>query len=256
MMKKKSSMPEGAGLNRLLSAEETAERAARIRQELETYIDPVKREVLTRFFKTGKGQYGEGDKFLGVTVPNARSVAKMHKDEPFGVLAALLQSPWHECRLCALLVLVERFKKSDEKERKAIYDFYLSQTSRINSWDLVDLSAPGIVGEYLKDKSREDLYRLAESSLLWDQRIAVVATYTLIKNHDFIDILALSERLLRHEHDLMRKAVGWMLREMGKRDKDLLVQFLEKHCKTMPRTMLRYAIEKFPDEERREFMKR
>ena len=256
MMKKKSSMPEGAGLNRLLSAEETAERAARIRQELETYIDPVKREVLTRFFKTGKGQYGEGDKFLGVTVPNARSVAKMHKDEPFGVLAALLQSPWHECRLCALLVLVERFKKSDEKERKAIYDFYLSQTSRINSWDLVDLSAPGIVGEYLKDKSREDLYRLAESSLLWDQRIAVVATYTLIKNHDFIDILALSERLLHHEHDLMRKAVGWMLREMGKRNKDLLVQFLEKHCKTMPRTMLRYAIEKFPDEERREFMKR
>lgn len=255
-MKKKSSMPEGAGLNRLLSAEETAERAARIRQELETYIDPVKREVLTRFFKTGKGQYGEGDKFLGVTVPNARSVAKMHKDEPFGVLAALLQSPWHECRLCALLVLVERFKKSDEKERKAIYDFYLSQTSRINNWDLVDLSAPGIVGEYLKDKSREDLYRLAESSLLWDQRIAVMATYTLIKNHDFIDILALSERLLRHEHDLMRKAVGWMLREMGKRDKDLLVQFLEKHCKTMPRTMLRYAIEKFPDEERREFMKR
>lgn len=256
MMKKKSSMPEGAGLNRLLSAEETAERAARIRQELETYIDLVKREVLTRFFKTGKGQYGEGDKFLGVTVPNARSVAKMHKDEPFGVLAALLQSPWHECRLCALLVLVERFKKSDEKERKAIYDFYLSQTSRINNWDLVDLSAPGIVGEYLKDKSREDLYRLAESSLLWEQRIAVMATYTLIKNHDFIDILALSERLLRHEHDLMRKAVGWMLREMGKRDKDLLVQFLEKHCKTMPRTMLRYAIEKFPDEERREFMKR
>lgn len=256
MMKKKSSMPEGAGLNRLLSAEETAERAARIRQELETYIDPVKREILPRFFKTGKGQYGEGDKFLGVTVPNARSVAKMHKDEPFGVLAALLQSPWHECRLCALLVLVERFKKSDEKERKAIYDFYLSQTSRINNWDLVDLSAPGIVGEYLKDKSREDLYRLAESSLLWEQRIAVMATYTLIKNHDFIDILALSERLLRHEHDLMRKAVGWMLREMGKRDKDLLVQFLEKHCKTMPRTMLRYAIEKFPEEERREFMKR
>lgn len=243
-------------MNRLLSAEETAERAARIRQELETYIDPVKREVLSRFFKSGKGQYGEGDKFLGVTVPNARSVAKMHKDEPFGVLAALLQSPWHECRLCALLVLVERFKKSDEKERKAIYDFYLSQTSRINNWDLVDLSAPGIVGEYLKDKSREDLYRLAESSLLWDQRIAVMATYTLIKNHDFIDILALSERLLRHEHDLMRKAVGWMLREMGKRDKDLLVQFLEKHCKTMPRTMLRYAIEKFPEEERREFMKR
>jgi len=235
---------------------ETAERAARIQQELEAYIDPVKKEYLPRFFKTGKGQYGEGDKFLGVIVPNTRSVAKLHKDEPFEVLRALLQSEWHECRLCALLVLVERFKKSDEKGRKMIYDFYLSQTARINNWDLVDLSAPGIVGEYLKDKPREDLYRLADSSLLWNQRIAVVATYTLIKNGDFIDVLALSERLLQHKHDLMRKAVGWMLREMGKRDKDLLVQFLEKHARTMPRTMLRYAIEKFSDEERREFMKR
>ena len=171
-------------------------------------------------------------------------------------MAALLQSEWPECRLCALLMLVERFKKSDEKGKKEIYDFYLSQTGRINNWDLVDLSAPGIVGEYLKDKPRKDLYRLADSPLLWDQRIAVVSTYTLIKNGDFIDILALSERLLHHKHDLMQKAVGWMLREMGKRDKDLLVQFLEKHCRTMPRTMLRYAIEKFPEEERKEFMKR
>lgn len=121
---------------------------------------------------------------------------------------------------------------------------------------MVDLSAPGIVGEYLKDKSRDDLYRLADGALLWEQRIAVVSTYTLIKNGDFTDILALSERLLHHPHDLMRKAVGWMLREMGKRDKDLLVQFLEKHSKVMPRTMLRYAIEKFPEEERKEFMKR
>jgi len=230
--------------------------ASEIQQELEAYIDPVKREYLPRFFKTGKGQYGEGDKFLGVVVPNTRQVAKRHKGEPFGVMADLLQSEWHECRLCALLMLVERFRKSDNKEKKTIYDFYLSQTARINNWDLVDLSAPGIVGEYLKDKPREDLYRLADSSLLWDQRIAVVSTYTLIKNGDFIDILALSERLLRHKHDLMQKAVGWMLREMGKRDKDLLVQFLEKHCRTMPRTMLRYAIEKFPEEERREFMKR
>ncbi len=256
MMKKKSNTPEGVDLKRLLSAEEVAERVACIQQELEAYIDPVKKEVLPRFFKTGKGQYGEGDKFLGVIVPNTRLVAKMHKDEPFGVMAALLQSPWHECRLCALLMLLERFKKSDEKGRKSIYEFYLSQTSRINNWDLVDLSAPGIVGEYLKDKSRDELYRLADSPLLWERRIAVVATYTLIKNHDFIDILALSERLLHHKHDLMQKAVGWMLREMGKRDKDLLVQFLEKHCKTMPRTMLRYAIEKFPEEERREFMRR
>ncbi len=256
MMKKKSNTWEGVDLKHLLSTEETAERVTRIQRELERYIDPVKREVLPRFFKTGKGEYGEGDKFLGVTVPNTRSVAKLHKDEPFEVVAALLQSPWHECRLCALLMLLEQFKKSDEKGRKAIYAFYLSQTARINNWDLVDLSAPGIVGEYLKDKPRRDLYRLADSTLLWERRIAVVATYALIKNHDFIDILALAERLLHQKHDLMQKAVGWMLREMGKRDRDLLVQFLEKHCKAMPRTMLRYAIEKFPDDERREFMKR
>ncbi|WP_418698997.1 DNA alkylation repair protein [Bacteroides sp.] len=232
------------------------QRAEEIQHELEQYIDPVKREYLPRFFKTGKGQYGEGDKFLGVVVPNTRTVAKHHKDAPFEVMAALLQSEWHECRLCALLMLVERFKKSDEKSRKAIYDFYLTQTARINNWDLVDLSAPGIVGEYLKDKPRQDLYHLADSPLLWDQRISVVSTCTLIRNNDFIDILSLSERLLHHKHDLMQKAVGWMLREMGKRDKDLLVQFLEKHCTVMPRTMLRYSIEKFPEEERREFMKR
>jgi len=227
-----------------------------IRQELEQYIDPVKREYLPKFFKTGKGQYGEGDQFLGIVVPNTRIVAKRHKDAPFEVMAELLQSEWHECRLCALLMLVERFKKCDEKGKKEIYDFYLTQTTRINNWDLVDLSAPGIVGDYLKDKPRDVLYRLADSSLLWEQRIAVVSTYSLIKNNDFIDIIALSERLLHHKHDLMQKAVGWMLREMGKRDKDLLVQFLEKHCRTMPRTMLRYAIEKFPEDERREFMKR
>lgn len=258
-----------------LSLEETAVDAATVRQELEAYADPVKREFLPRFFKTGKGQYGEGDKFLGVVVPHTRLVAKRHKDAPFHVMADLLRSEWHECRLCALLMLVERFKKSDEKGRKCIFDFYLSHTSRINNWDLVDLSAPGIVGEYLKDKPREVLYRLAESPLLWDRRIAVVATYTLIKNGDFIDIIRLSEGFLAHcapvaargraakdgnaarpLHDLMQKAIGWMLREMGKRDKDLLVQFLEKHCQRMPRTMLRYAIEKFPQEERKEFMKR
>lgn len=255
-MKKKRKSSVDTVQSAPISPEETAAVVARIQQELEAYADPTKKEYLPRFFKTGKGQYGEGDKFLGVVVPNARQVAKLHKDDSFEVMAGLLQSEWHECRLCALLMLVERFKKSDATEKKVIYDFYLSRTARINNWDLVDLSAPGIVGEYLKDKSREDLYRLADSSLLWDRRIAVVSTYTLIKNNDFIDILALSERLLPSGHDLMQKAVGWMLREMGKRDKDLLVQFLEKYCKIMPRTMLRYAIEKFPEEERREFMKR
>ena len=162
--------------NNPISTEEIADIAADIQRELETYADPVKREYLPRFFKTGKGEYGEGDKFLGVVVPNTRTVAKQHKDAPFAVMAELLQSQWHECRLCALLMLVERFKKSGEKERKLIYDFYLSQTARINNWDLVDLSAPGIVGEYLKDKSRDDLYRLADGVLLWEQRIAVVST--------------------------------------------------------------------------------
>lgn len=231
-------------------------KSVEIQRELETYIDPVKREYLPRFFKTGKGQYGEGDKFLGVVVPHTRLVARKYKDEPFEVMAELLQSEWHECRLCALLMMVERFKKCDETGRKEIYQFYLSQTERINNWDLVDLSAPYIVGEFLKDKSRDDLYRLAESSLLWEQRIAVVATVTLIRNNDFIDILCLSERLLNHEHDLMRKAVGWMLREMGKRNKDLLVQFLDRFHKEMPRTMLRYSIEKMTGEERKHYMKR
>lgn len=230
--------------------------AAEIQRELETYIDPVKREYLPRFFKTGEGEYGEGDRFLGVVVPNTRIVAKKYKDADFNVVKELLQSPWHECRLCALLILVERFKKSGEAERKKIYDFYLSQTARVNNWDLVDLSAPTIVGGYLLDKPRNDLYRLAESPLLWDQRIAVVATYTLIKNDDFIDILSLAELLLHHPHDLMRKATGWMLREMGKRQKDLLCQFLDKHHKVMPRTMLRYSIEKFDEDERRYYMKK
>ena len=232
------------------------ESAKQIQEELEQYVDPVKRDFLPKFFKTGKGQYGEGDKFLGVVVPNTRKVAKKYKDAPFEVTSDLLQSEWHECRLCALLILVERFKKSDDINKKLIFDFYLSNTSRINNWDLVDLSAPTIVGGYLSDKSRKVLYFLADSPLLWDQRIAIVSTYTLIRDNDFIDILSLSERLLHHKHDLMQKAIGWMLREMGKRDEDLLVQFLEKHAKVMPRTMLRYAIEKFADDRRKEFMKR
>lgn len=272
-MRKKEMPKADEALKTPIPTGETAAVAAAVRRELEAYIDPVKREYLPRFFKTGKGQYGEGDKFLGVVVPNTRRVAKLYKDVPFGVMAELLQSEWHECRLCALLMLVERFKKSDENGRKSIYEFYLSQTARINNWDLVDLSAPGIVGEYLKDKSRDILYRLAESPLLWEQRIAVVSTLTLVRNGDFIDILRLSEYFLLQKpqpsvprkgkrvptstlHDLLQKAIGWLLREMGKRDKDLLVQFLEKHGKTMPRTMLRYAIEKFPEEERKEFMKR
>ena len=234
----------------------TRQKAMEVEAALRRYINPVKREYLPRFFKTGPGQYGEGDRFLGVVVPDTRRVARQYKDVSFDVMASLLQSPWHECRLCALLMLVERFRKRDESCRKAIFDFYLTQTEHVNNWDLVDLSAPGIVGEYLKDKPREVLYRLADSALLWEQRIAVVATYTLIRNHDFTDILRLAERLLHHKHDLMQKAIGWMLREMGKRDLGLLVQFLQQYSREMPRTMLRYAIEKFPEAERKEWLRR
>lgn len=227
-----------------------------IYRELEQYIDPVKQKYLPNFFKTGKGQYGEGDKFLGIVVPNIRLVAKKHYGVHFKIIEELLLSEYHEYRLCALLMMVERFKKSDEKEKKEIYDFYLAHTNRINNWDLVDLSAPQIVGEYLKGKPREELYRRAESTLLWDQRIAVVSTYCFIKNNDFADIYALSAKLLFHKHDLIQKAIGWMLREAGKRNKEQLVAFLEKHYRNMPRTMLRYSIEKFSEPERKYFMKK
>ena len=231
-------------------------KAIEIQKELEKYVNLQKRESLYSYFKTGKGQYGEGDRFLGVVVPDIRMVAKRCKNMIFDEIAILLDSEYHECRMCALLMLVERFKKSNDEEKARIYCFYLSKTARINNWDLVDLSAPYIVGEYVKERSREDLYKLASSSILWEQRIAVVATATLIRNNDFIDIIKLSEQLLHHPHDLMHKAIGWMLREMGKREKDLLIQFLEKHCTEMPRTMLRYSIEKLTDEERKYFMKR
>ncbi|WP_280646164.1 MULTISPECIES: DNA alkylation repair protein [unclassified Dysgonomonas] len=227
-----------------------------IQKELETYSTPEKKEYLPYFFKTGKGQYGEGDKFLGVVVPDTRKVAKKHKSISFDELTKLLDNEYHECRLCALLILVERFKKAKEDERKDIYDFYLSKTDRINNWDLVDLSAKDIVGEYLVDKERSDLYRLAESSLLWDQRIAVIATFAFIRRNDHKDILALSEKLLNHKHDLMHKAIGWMLRETGKKDMEALTGFLDKYHKVMPRTMLRYSIEKLSADERAHYMKK
>ncbi|EJX02650.1 DNA alkylation repair enzyme [gut metagenome] len=226
-----------------------------IQQELENFVDPEKQRILPRFFKTGKGEYGEGDRFLGVAVPHIREVAKRHRDASLEDIDALLQSPWHECRFCALVLLVDRFTRaSAAEERAALYAFYLARTDRINNWDLVDASAPRIVGGYLLDRSREDLYRLADSPWLWDQRIAVVANWYLIRYGQYTDLLALAEKLLHHPHDLMHKAIGWMLRELGKRDRDLLVQFLEKHRLEMPRTMLRYAIEKFSPEERRYFL--
>lgn len=227
-----------------------------IREQLNAYSTPEKREFLPYFFKTGKGQYGEGDKFLGVVVPDVRKVAKANKNIPIESLKAIFDSEYHECRLCVLLILVERFKKAKDAERKTIVNFYLANTKRINNWDLVDLSSKDIIGEYLVDKDRDVLYRLADSDLLWDQRIAIISTFAFIRRNDLADTFALSYKLLHHKHDLMHKAVGWMLREAGKRDKTALCQFLDKYHKEMPRTMLRYSIEKFTPEEKTYYMKK
>ena len=213
--------------------------------------DEEKKIVLPRFFKTGKGQYGEGDMFLGVTVPNIREVAKEFKDVNFDVIEELIHSPWHEMRMCALLILVNNSKKEVTKDT---FDFYLSQTKYINNWDLVDLSAPQITGRFLLDKSREILYKLAESDMLWDNRIAIVSTLTFIRNNDLDDTYKLSLKMMHHKHDLMHKAIGWMLREAGKRNTKRLYDFVQEYKSIMPRTMLRYSIEKFDKETRKELM--
>jgi 3-methyladenine DNA glycosylase AlkD len=213
--------------------------------------DEEKKVVLPRFFKTGKGQYGEGDKFLGVTVPNIREVAKEFKDINFDIINELIHSPWHEMRMCALLILVNNSKKEVTKDT---FDFYLSQTKYINNWDLVDLSAPQIVGKFLLNKKRDLLYQLAESDLLWDNRIAIVSTLTFIRNNDLDDTYQLSLKMMNHKHDLMHKAIGWMLREAGKRDIKRLYDFIMEYKNIMPRTMLRYSIEKFDKETRKELM--
>ena len=214
--------------------------------------DEEKKIVLPRFFKTGKGQYGEGDKFLGVTVPNIREVAKEYKDVSIDILKELIHSPWHEMRMCALLILVINSKKNVTKET---FDFYLSQSKYINNWDLVDLSAPQIVGQYLLNKERDTLYNLTESELLWDNRIAIVSTLTFIRNNDLDDTYKLSLKMMNHKHDLMHKSIGWMLREAGKRDEKRLYDFVMEHKSIMPRTMLRYSIEKFAPDIRKELMK-
>lgn len=213
--------------------------------------DEEKKIILPRFFKTGKGQYGEGDKFIGVTVPNIRLVAKQYKDTRPEVIDQLIQSPWHEMRMCALLILVNNSKKEVTKET---FDFYLSHTRFINNWDLVDLSAPNIIGKYLLDKNRDILYKLAESELLWENRISIISTLTFIRNNDLDDTYELAVKMMNHKHDLMHKAIGWMLREAGKRDTERLYNFTDKNKATMPRTMLRYAIEKFDADIRKELM--
>lgn len=227
-----------------------------ITNRLQALSDAEKREIFPKFFKAGKGEYGEGDRFLGVTVPNIRAIAKLHKDISIEEIRELIQSEWHEVRLCALIIMVEKSKKKDEALRKELFNLYLSQTKRINNWDLVDLSCRFIIGEYLLDKSRDILYQLAQSSLLWDNRIAIVSTYAFIRKGQLEDTYALSDLMMQHPHDLMHKAIGWMLREAGKRNPERLYDYVMSHRADMPRTMLRYAIEKFSPKERTILMKR
>ena len=228
--------------------------ANKISKRLQNIGDKEDANFLQGFFKTGPGQYGEGDIFLGIRVPALRKLAKEYKSLPIKEISHLLHSPYHEVRLFALISLVNAFTEADEPTQKRIYDLYLANTKHINNWDLVDLSAPNIVGAYLLEKSRKPLYQLAKSKILWERRIAVLATFYFIKSYQYEDSFKIAEILLGDKEDLIHKAVGWMLREIGKRDTDIAENFLRTHCRTMPRTMLRYAIEKFPPEKRKNYL--
>jgi 3-methyladenine DNA glycosylase AlkD len=229
--------------------------ARAIRARLRSHAVPANVAILQRFFKTGPGEYGEGDTFIGVKAPSLRSVCGDCRGASFDVVLDLLHSKIHEERLLALLMLVDAFQRGDQATRKHVYDLYLANTTFINNWDLVDASAAQIVGGWLHARSHAPLVRLAKSRSLWERRIAIVATYYFIKRGEFDDTFRISDLLLKDEHDLIHKAVGWMLREVGKRDGAALRRFLAGRYETMPRTMLRYAIEKFGEPERRRYLR-
>jgi 3-methyladenine DNA glycosylase AlkD len=225
----------------------TSEAARRLRD----FASEERAAVNRRFFKTGAGQYGEGDQFLGVSVPNLRTVVREFRSLTLDELLPLLHSKWHEERLLAVVILTEQYKRGD---RDAIYALYLANMKFINNWDLVDASAPQIVGAHLFERSRAPLHKLAKSKSLWERRIAIIATQHFIRNGDFDDTLAIATMLLGDKEDLIHKAAGWMLREVGNRDRARLLSFLDEHVTSMPRTMLRYAIEKFPEELRKKYL--
>ena len=213
-----------------------------ILEELLALQDKTIAEHSARFFKTGKGEYGEGDKFLGIRAPVIRSLVRKNKTASFDEIAHLFASNYHEARLCAALLSIERYKQ----DANIGYEFYMRNLDAVNNWDLVDTSAPYIIGDYLLDKEKTLLYEFAKSENLWRRRIAIISTFTFIRANRFEDTLNIANILLSDTHDLIHKAVGWMLREVGKRDQTVLENFLKPRYKTMPRTMLRYAIEKFP----------
>lgn len=234
----------------------TVLKAAAVQKALRKLADPIGAKQAAHFFKTGPGQYGEGDVFWGLSVPDQRKIAKQHLTLSLSELQILLNNKIHEQRLTALHILVYQFTKANDQTKKQIYQFYLKNTNRINNWDLVDTSARDIVGTYmiLHPVERKKLYVLVKSKKLWERRTAIIATHAFIQQKDFQDTLKLSELLLRDKEDLMHKAVGWMLREVGKRDITVLTKFLQTHKSKMPRTALRYAIEHFPPEIRKSFL--
>jgi 3-methyladenine DNA glycosylase AlkD len=227
-----------------------------LKKELKSLSNPAKIGVFQKFFKTGKGEYGEGDIFLGITVPVQRVVAKKYIDINLNDVFILLKDPIHEFRLTSLFILVMKYRKSDKTGKEKITKLYLKNTKNVNNWDLVDTSASIILGEYLLDKPRGIIFKLAKSENLWERRIAVLSTYAFLRNNDFDDAIKIYTMLLRDKHDLMHKAVGWMLREAGKRKINVLINFLDRNCTVMPRTMLRYAIEKLPEKQRKYYLNR
>jgi len=221
---------------------------------IKTKADPQKAVASKRYFKCGKGEYGEGDQFTGLTLIDVREIAKQYKNISLKEIEIILKSKIHEERTIALAILVEQFKKAKEKQRTAIYKLYLKNTRFINNWDLVDISAPKIIGPYLENKNRNILYKLAKSKLLWERRIAIMSTFHFIKLKQYSDTLKLAEILLKDKHDLIHKATGWMLMEIGKQNRGVEEKFLQKYYQQMPRTMLRYAIEKFPETLRQQYI--
>lgn len=218
-------------------------------------VDPLKKSNAV-FFKTGVGDYAEHDQFMGISVPNLRLIAKQYPKLEFKNLKKLLRSPINEERLLALIILVNQYKHSNQDYKNSIYEFYISHLKYVNNWNLVDASAHLIIGAHLNSKSKEYLLQLSQSKILWERRIAIVATWYFIRNDNLNPTFKIAKKLLRDEHDLIHKAVGWMLREAGKRDQAQLINFLDQYSGVMPRTMLRYSIERFPESVRKGYLKR
>ena len=226
-----------------------------IQKELEGLGDASRVDILQRFFKTGPGEYGAGDRFRGIRVPVLRRLARKYQDISLADAGGLLQSPFHEDRLLALLVLISHYQRGDQAIREKIHRFYLEHSRFVNNWDLVDASAPYLVGHYLENRQVDTLTRLAASPNLWERRIAIMATFHFVKKNEFSEILRIARLLLDDPEDLIHKAVGWMLREVEKREPGVAENFLQKHYRHMPRTMLRYAIERLPEARRQAYLK-